>query len=88
MARPKGQPKLGGRKKGTPNKKTTAVKEALQEAFEGMGGVKSLMAWAKTEPGEFYKLWVKILPLTVTGDADSKSPLQITVHRAGTEKGQ
>lgn len=29
MARPKGQPKLGGRQKGTPNKRTRAVTERL-----------------------------------------------------------
>ena len=38
MARPKGQPKIGGRAKGTPNKTTTDVREAIariaQESVE------------------------------------------------------
>ena len=36
-----------GRKAGQVNKTTKAVKEALQEAFDGLGGVASLTVWAK-----------------------------------------
>lgn len=54
--------KTGGRQKGTPNKTTVAVKKALEQAFDGLGGVPSLIAWAKSEPAEFYKLWAKLLP--------------------------
>lgn len=35
MARPKGQPKLGGRKKGTPNKSTAQAKEAIARFVDG-----------------------------------------------------
>lgn len=63
--RPKGIAKTGGRQKGTPNKATLAVKEALEAAFEGMGGVERLKAWATSEPTEFYKLWAKMLPSQV-----------------------
>jgi len=63
----KGQPKTpgSGRKKGTPNKNTVAVKEALQAAFAGIGGVEQLTKFAKSNPEEFYKLWVKMLPQEV-----------------------
>lgn len=56
-----------GRKKGVPNKSTAAVKEALALAFEGIGGVPTLIAWAKVpaNQGEFYKLWAKLLPTEV-----------------------
>lgn len=57
-----GEPKTGGRVKGTPNKATATVKAALQEAFEKLGGVPSLVRWAKDEPTEFYKLWARLLP--------------------------
>ena len=57
-----------GRQKGVPNKATKAVKEALQEAFEGMGGTESLIEWAKSEPTEFYKLWTKLLPAEVKAE--------------------
>lgn len=36
-----------GRKKGVPNKTTVACKEALQLAFQGIGGVPALQTWAK-----------------------------------------
>lgn len=54
--------KTGGRVKGTPNKATKAVKDALVEAFDELGGVPALVAWAKSDPTEFYKLWTKMLP--------------------------
>jgi len=57
-----------GRKKGVPNKTTASVKAALEEAFKKRGGVKSLLEWAETQPTEFYKLWAKLLPLTVEGE--------------------
>lgn len=64
--------KTGGRVKGVPNKNTTAVKEALQAAFEGIGGVKRLIAWAQEEPTEFYKLWSKILPQEIKQEVTGK----------------
>lgn len=57
-----------GRPKGSTNKSTKAVKEALQEAFEGLGGVPSLITWAQSEPTEFYKLWTKLLPSEVKAE--------------------
>lgn len=41
------------------------MKEALREAFEEQGGVPSLVAWAKGEPTEFYKLWARMLPTEI-----------------------
>lgn len=35
MARPKGQPKLGGRKKGTPNKDVAPIREKLHQLLDG-----------------------------------------------------
>ncbi|MCY1417854.1 hypothetical protein D9M71_333980 [compost metagenome] len=54
--------KTGGRQKGTPNKTTKEVKDALGEAFVKLGGVAALVRWGKQEPGEFYKLWARMLP--------------------------
>ena len=62
--------RLGGRQKGTPNKRTVQVKEALEKAFRGIGGTKALMRWAVDNPGEFYKLWVKMLPRNMTVKID------------------
>jgi hypothetical protein len=90
-AGPRKPPSAGiGRKKGVPNKATKAVKEALQEAFEGLGGVPSLIAWAKEEPTEFYKLWSKIMPTEVKAEVTNigESPvgkIQIEIISANPE---
>lgn len=55
-----------GRKKGVPNRLTKGAKEAIQEAFKGVGGVAALQRWAKDNPEAFYtKVWVRILPQDV-----------------------
>lgn len=79
-----------GRPKGASNKSTKAVKEALQEAFEGLGGVPSLVEWAKSEPTEFYKLWSKIMPTEVKAEVTNigESPvgkIQIEVISANPQ---
>lgn len=56
-----------GRKPGVPNKTTAAVKEALQLAFEGTGGVPALIEWVEGNRTEFYKLWIKMLPTEIAG---------------------
>jgi hypothetical protein len=90
MARPKGQPKLGGRQKGSVNKTTVRVKEALESAFHGIGGVPALMAWAKEEPGEFYKLWSKLLPqdVKVEGGLDIRHVLAERLMEAEARVGK
>jgi len=74
--------KTGGRVAGTPNKTTSHVKEALIEAFEGMGGIESLRAWAEAEPTEFYKLWAKLLPQELTATIDVTPGLADLIAKA------
>jgi hypothetical protein len=76
-AAPKAKPPNAGkgRVKGVPNKSTAAVKQALIEAFDELGGVPSLVAWAKKQPTEFYKLWAKMMPLEVSGP--NGGPIQL-----------
>lgn len=68
----KGQPKTGGRQKGTPNKSTAVAKQALELAFDGIGGVPALIKWAEKNQTEFYKLFTKLLPVQVEGNLDGK----------------
>ena len=75
MARPKGLPKTGGRQKGVPNKATASVKEALQLAYQAIGGDPRLASWALENPTEFYKLWGRMLPQEVGGP--DGGPLEI-----------
>lgn len=63
----KGKPKTGGRRKGTPNKTTVAVKEAFTLAFERIGGVEKLTEWADENPGDFFKLYARLLPSELSG---------------------
>jgi hypothetical protein len=65
MSAPKGGPKNGGRKKGTPNKSSASVKAAFLLAFDAAGGDKALAEWAKANRTEFYKLYAKLLPTEI-----------------------
>lgn len=66
-----------GRPKGAVNKTTASVKAALTEAFDKRGGVKALLAWAKDEPSEFYKLWGKLAPTEVTATVEGGLTIRV-----------
>ena len=63
--------KTGGRKKGTPNKVTLALKEAILKAAENAGGEEGTLGYLKQQailnPGPFLGLLGKILPKTHAG---------------------
>jgi hypothetical protein len=70
--------KTGGRTKGVPNKKTREVKEAIEQCFVELGGVKALKEWAEANPDAFYAtVWPKLLPVQhrLGGDPDNKTPV-------------
>lgn len=66
--------KTGGRKKGTPNKTTTAAKEAIALAAEGIGGTDRLIEWVREDPANEKVFWgqiyTKLLPYQVEGSGD------------------
>ncbi len=73
-------PKLGldrsktGRAKGTPNKTTALLKDAILRAAEAAGGgdmVEYLTLQARDNPGPFMALLGKVLPLQITGDPEN-----------------
>ncbi len=73
------KPANGGRKKGTPNKTTVWLKDAILEAAAraGEGDIAAYLdQQAKENPGPFLALLGKVLPLQVTGDRDK--PVVIT----------
>ena len=74
--------KTGGRKKGGLNKRTIEIKAAIGEAFEHLGGVNSLVEWAKRNQTEFYRLWIKLLPTEIRADVNQvESPRnQVVVY--------
>ena len=62
-----------GRPKGIPNKTTQSVKEAIERAFEKLGGTDYLVHVGQTDPRTFCALLSKLLP-TKLANADG-SPL-------------
>lgn len=72
-----------GRPKGSPNKTTAILKDAILRAAELAGGGKPdglvdyLQAQAKTNPGPFMGLLGKVLPLQVSGE--DGGPLQVNI---------
>jgi len=80
MARPKGQTKIGGREKGTPNKTTATVREAFENAFRILqeDDEANVITWGKNNTTEFYKLSSKLIPMQITGDPEAPLTIQIT----------
>lgn len=79
-----GKPKVGldrsktGRKKGTPNKTTALLKDAILKAAANAGGgdmVEYLTKQATENPGPFMSLLGKVLPTQIAGDPDA--PLKV-----------
>ena len=62
-----------GRTKGTPNKLTVSIKEAIEHAFDKLGGTEYLVHVGRTDPRTFCALLSKLLP-TKLSNADG-SPL-------------
>lgn len=72
--RPKGLPKTGGRQKGTPNKRTALLKDAILEAAQNAGGEAGIVGYltmqAIENPGPFMTLLGKVLPTQVEGSGE------------------
>ncbi len=80
----KGNPKTGGRQRGTPNKTTALLKDAILEAAQQAGGdtdglVAYLKKQAEENPGPFMALLVKVLPLQPAGSVDDE-PVAISIN--------
>ena len=83
MGRPAGTPKTGGRVKGTPNKTTGALKEAILNAFGRVGGEAYLERVAQSDPKTFCTLLGKVLPLQVSGPEGG--PMKVVLSGTDTE---
>ena len=80
----KGHAKLGGRKKGTPNK-LTPVKEALRQALENAhedGAQGYLLQVAQEHPQVFMSAVQKLIPTAV--EATLETEQTVTVRRFGS----
>lgn len=81
--------KTGGRKKGTPNKTTALLKDAILLAARRAGGdgddglAAYLEAQAKANPGPFMALLGKVLPMQVSGDPENPIKHKMVVEFVG-----
>jgi hypothetical protein len=66
-----------GRKLGSVNKTTAAVKESLMAAFDGMGGVEALIEWGKANPAPFYQIWARLLPQELKADISTEVKVRV-----------
>lgn len=74
-------PKVGldrsktGRAKGTPNKTTALLKDAILQAAQNAGGKEGLVGYleaqATANPGPFMALLGKVLPMQIAGDPNN-----------------
>lgn len=75
--------KTGGRKKGSPNKTTALLKDAVLMAADRAGGENGIAGYleiqAKINPGPFMALLGKVLPMQITGDGGGA--LQVIVQK-------
>jgi hypothetical protein len=60
-----------GRPPGLPNKATRALKAAILDAFEKVGGEAYLVRVAQEDPKTFCTLLGKVLPMQLAGDPDN-----------------
>jgi len=76
----KGKAKTGGRQKGTPNKFTGTMKQAVMEAFQALGGPAFFVALGKSKiPANkraVAQLFGKMIPMQVSGENGGAIVLQ------------
>lgn len=68
--------KTGGRQKGTPNKTTAKIKEAMLSVYADLQAETGsenghFRDWARDNSTDFYKMTTRLLPLQVTGEDGS-----------------
>jgi hypothetical protein len=56
------KPAGSGRQRGTPNRTTRAIREALFEAFEELGGTQYLVELGRNDPAAFVRLLTRLVP--------------------------
>lgn len=81
-----GGAKTGGRKKGTPNKVTTEMKEMAMAALDEVGGQKYFVKQAKENPVAFMNFIRAYVPAEVKMDAEMKGQLTFNFIRAIPER--
>lgn len=76
----KGRTKTGGRPPGKQNRFTGLMKEAVQVAYNGLGGHAGFTAWAEANPTEFYKIAARLIPVEHRKDEEDRT-INIIIER-------
>lgn len=66
-----------GRRKGVPNKQTTAIKEMIIAALDKAGGVDYLEVQSRENPVAFMGLVGKVLPLQLAGTGEGGEHIHV-----------
>lgn len=88
---PQKRQKVGGRVKGTPNRVTATLKEAILLAAAGAhkdGMVGYLQEQAKNNPAAFMTLLGKVLPTTLANDPTNPMPAPQFIVQPVAPKGE
>jgi len=64
-----------GRPKGSPNKVTNLAKQAIQMAFDKLGGVDALVAWVKADKANAFAFYTKVYPKLLPRPAVEAPPV-------------
>lgn len=83
--RPKGTPRTGGRQKGTPNKLTRTIKEAIEASFDQIGGVDYLVRMAEEQPTAYMALLGKVLPAQINANVTGLEKRRVEITIAGPD---
>lgn len=82
-----GHEKKGGRQKGSPNKLTKTVKEAVLDAFNELqqDPKANIVDWGRRNPGMFYQIAAKLIPTEIQGNV--KTVIKVNLKEKGLDKG-
>jgi hypothetical protein len=80
--RPKGQPKTGGRVKGTPNKLSASVKTMILGALNELGGTQYLVEQGRANPSAFLSLVGRVLPMQLDGRVELDVDVNVLAREA------
>lgn len=65
----------------------TAARENLTLAFDLMGGVPALVVWGRSNPTEFYRLWVRLIPKESV-EVSAQLPLEALLAKLSGREGE
>ena len=69
--------RTGGRQKGSLNRITRAFRDAVQVAYDAIGGDDAFAAWARENRSAFYQIAAKLIPQELRHAGDEQITVQV-----------